>query len=91
MGMTLERDGVELYVLDDKDDDYFFLCIAIQELSKHITSLLPNMFCVSIVGCKKERFNITKFGDIVSPYSIEMSKLITCGVSLPPCTDSSAK
>ena len=91
MGMTLEKDGVELYVLNEKDEpNDSFQCIAIRELSKYITGLLPNMFCVSIVACKKERFNITKFGGIVSPYSIEMGRLLTCGATLLSCTDSLA-
>ena len=90
--MTLERDGVELYVLNEKDDpNDSFQCIAIQQLSEYITVLLPNMFCISIVACKKERFNISKFGDIVSPYSIEMGRLITCGTTLSSCTHSLAK
>ena len=92
MGMTLERDGIELYVLNEKDKpNDSFQCIAIQELSKYIATLLPNMFCVSIVACKKERFSIEKFGGIVSPYSIEMDKIITCNVTVPSCTDSLTK
>ena len=92
MGMTLERDGIELYVLNEKDKpNDSFQCIAIQELSKCIATLLPNMFCVSIVACKKERFDIEKFGGIVSPYSIEMNKLITCNVTPPSSTDGFTK
>ena len=92
MGMTLEKDGVELYVLNEKDEpNDSFQCIAIRELSKYITGLLPNMFCLSIVACKKEIFNFSKFGDIVSPYSIEMDRLITCDASMPSRTNSLAR
>ena len=92
MGMTLEKDGVELYVLNEKDEpNDSFQCIVIEELSTYITGLLPNMFCVSIVACKKKIFNFSKFGDIVSPFSIEMDRLITCDSSLPSCTDNLAR
>ena len=92
IGMTLEKDGVELYVLNEKDKpNDSFQCIAIQQLSEYISALLPNMFCISIVACKKERYNILRFGGIVNPYSIEMGRLITCCTTLPSCTDSLAK
>ena len=73
MGMILEKDGVELYVLNEKDEQYDnYKCIAIQEISKYFTSVLTNMFCISITACKKEQFTISKFSDIVSPYSVKM-------------------
>ena len=71
MGMTLEKDGVELYVMNKKDEQHdTFNCFAIQEISKYLANVLPNMFCISIVGCNKELFTISKFGDVISPYTI---------------------
>ena len=71
MGMALEKDGIELYVVNEKDEQHdTYNCIAIQEISKYFANVLPNMFCISIVACKKERFTISKFGDVVSPYAI---------------------
>ena len=71
MGQALEKDGVELYVLNEKDGQQFtFKCVAIQEISKYLATLLPNMFCITIVACEKEKFTHEKFGNLVSPYAL---------------------
>ena len=71
MGLALEKDGVEFYVLNEKDEQQFtFKCVAIQEISRYFATLLPNMFCITIVACKKEKFTQAKFGNLVSPYAI---------------------
>ena len=71
MGMALEKDGVDLYVLNEKDEQHLtFKCIAIREISKYMATVLPNLFCITIVACKKEQFTLSKFGDVVNPYAV---------------------